>query len=59
MAQKLGRMPGDMKEQLNNAQALKNSFFDLLATQSKFDPTVPSEYKRGWNAGWSNHSFNR
>lgn len=55
LGQTFSQMPGDMMDQLNNAYQLKNSFFDLMATQNAFDPTVFSEYRRGWNAGWNNH----
>jgi hypothetical protein len=57
MAQKFSQMQGDMLEQLNNLREGKNAFFDLMATQNKFDQTVFSEYRRGWNAGWNNHGL--
>lgn len=51
-AAKLSTVQSNMQTELYDLKGVKNSFFDLLATQNRFDSTVFRQYRQGWNDGW-------
>ena len=52
-AQKLSMTQADIMTELERMGQIKDVFFDLLATQNRFDATVLNDYRRGWNDGWN------
>ena len=56
--QNASQMGGDLAENLQKLQDLKNAQFDLIGAQESVNhvnPDVLSEYRRGWNYGWNSH----
>lgn len=53
MAARLNWSEFDYPLKLEQFRELQSAFFDALATQNEFNPTVLQEYKRGWDTGAS------